>query len=345
MTGVSSTVAAEQCVNAGLTPPPTTASCNRFPCPATTVAWRVSPWGPCVPSNASSTALPCGDGVQTRGVQCVLASAQAVGVSGSGDVVVDGACVTPGSTAPARQQECSAGPCGCSSVSDCTTRGEHFVCGDDGECVCEEGWSGSDCGIVLLQPMGAADCSSTAVVDVNGTCCDSVIDSVTGLCCDSGVVDGNGRCCPSGATVDACGVCDGDGVAVDVAGVCCSRALAPSGLCCDGPLDSCGVCDGTNDCDAVLSLSLVAGINLSASDIAAAIGVADSAVVIVSSSAGSDNGSTVGASVGPSHCGFKLVLLWLLCCGPFDVSSELRSGAMVAGGRRRGHLEHWSESC
>ena len=212
---------------------------------------------------------------------------------GSGDVVADDACApTPGSSAPVRMQECSAGPCGCRNVLDCASRGAHFVCGGDGECVCEDGWSGSDCSVVLLQPVGTT-CSSTAVVDVNGTCCDSAIDSVTGVCCGSGgVVDGNGRCCSG--TVDACGVCGGDGVVMDVSGVCCSHALAPSGLCCDGSLDSCGVCDGTNDCDALLSLSLPAGLNVSAADIAATIGVPIGTVVIVSTStSGGGSGSTV----------------------------------------------------
>ena len=293
VTGTSTAVATEQCVSAGLVPPQTTASCNRFPCPAVTVSWRVGQWGPCMHSNTSSTVLQCGVGVQTRSVECALAS-RGSGDGTTGGVVVDGACMAPGSTAPVREQECFAGACGCETASDCASRGTHFTCGDDGDCACEEGWSGSDCDVLLLLPVGA-DCSSTAVVDVNGTCCDSVIDSVTGLCCGSGgVVDGDGRCCPDGGTVDACGVCGGDGLVLDVAGACCSHALAPSGLCCDGSLDSCGVCDGTNECDAVLSLSIPAGVDITASDIAAAIGVVDSAVVINISSS---SGSTVGVGV------------------------------------------------
>ena len=168
------------------------------------------------------------------------------------------------------------------------------MCGDDGECVCGEGWGGSDCEALLLSPVGM-NCSATAVVDVNGTCCDGAIDSVTGLCCGDGAgVDGDGRCCAVGVDVDACGVCGGDGLVVDVSGVCCSHALAPSGLCCDGSLDSCGVCDGTNDCEAVVTLTVPSTVNASTFEMAAAIGVPNTAVNIVSV-AGS--GSTVRAEL------------------------------------------------
>ena len=217
--------------------------------------------------------------------------------SGSGDVVADSACATPGSTAPVRMQDCSAGPCGCRSGADCATMGAHFVCGGNGVCVCDVGWSGSKCGVVLLQPVGTNCASATAVVDVNGTCCDGAVDSVTGVCCgDGGAVDADGRCCSAGVPVDACGVCGGNGVVMDVSGVCCSHALAPSGLCCEGSLDSCGVCDGTNNCAAEVSFSLPAGANVSTSDIAAAIGVPRAAVVLVSIPAGGGIGSTVGAA-------------------------------------------------
>ena len=183
--------------------------------------------------------------------------------------------------------------------------------------MCDAGWSGSKCGVVLLQPVGTNCVSATAVVDVNGTCCDGAIDSVTGACCGAGgAVDGDGRCCAAGVHVDACGVCGGDGVVMDVSGVCCSHALAPSGLCCDGSLDSCGVCDGTNDCEAEVSFSIPAGTNLSTPDIAAAIGAPSAAVVIVSiAPSGGVGSSTVGASADPVATHWAVVTVTLMLIG------------------------------
>ena len=147
---------------------------------------------------------------------------------------------------------------------------------DQRSCVCHDGWGGADCSVSLLQPDDVAGaCSSTAIVDTNGVCCDvgAAIDSVTGVCCGDGVeVDGAGRCCNVGETVDACGVCGGDGVVVDVSGVCCSRALAPSGECCEGWVDSCGVCSGTNSCEAVVTFPLPPNANASAASVASALG-------------------------------------------------------------------------
>ena len=80
-----------------------------------------------------------------------------------------------------------------------------------------------------------------------------------------------------GVGVDACGVCGGDGVVVDVSGVCCSWPLSPSGVCCEGMLDSCGVCGGTNDCDAVVTVSLPSSAN--ASSVAGALGLSAGSVV------------------------------------------------------------------
>ena len=227
-------------------------------------------WGPCLAVN-SSTALQCGHGVQTRRVDCRLARNDSV-------VLSNDVCLSVLTTSPATQQSCSAGACGCVVSADCRDLAGHHVCSSRGVCVCEAGWVGSRCDVIELISSGA-NCSSTAIVDVNGMCCESshAIDSVTGVCCSGAVTDGNGRCCDADATVDACGVCGGDGVAVDVLGVCCSWPLSPSGMCCNGTLDSCGVCGGTNDCVAVVTVLLP--VNATASSIATILGLPLSAIV------------------------------------------------------------------
>ena len=225
----------------------------------------------------TTTVLQCGYGVQARSLQCVLASTTE---SGNDTVVGDDACAGADGLTPTRQQLCTAGPCHCNTSAECTTAlGPYFVCGANGTCECDAGRAGADCSALLLLPIGA-NCSSTAVVDVNGTCCDgdSAIDTVTGTCCGGGVaVDGNGRCCAAGETVDACGVCGGNGTVVDILGQCCASPLAPSGLCCDGWLDSCGVCGGTNNCDVEVTFSVPADAN--SSSVASAIGVPSSVIV------------------------------------------------------------------
>ena len=266
-------MSSQECADAGIAPPSTTAPCNRFPCPSDVVVWRVGEWGPCVQANTSAV-LQCGVGIQRRDVSCVTAS--------GGGTVSSGACASLAHSVavPSSQQPCNVGACGCSSSSDCSGLGDHLVCSNSsGRCTCEDGWGGAQCDVVALQSVGS-NCSSTAIVDVNGTCCESgsAIDSVTGLCCDVGAVtDGSGRCCDGGVGVDACGVCGGDGVVVDVSGVCCSWPLSPSGVCCEGVLDSCGVCGGTNDCDAVVTVSLPSSAN--ASSVAGALGLSASSIV------------------------------------------------------------------
>ena len=286
VSGTTTVVPSQACEDAQLTPPSSSAPCNRFPCPSVAVVWVVGDWGQCV--NASTSAvLPCGRGVQVRSVECRVGS-------GDGHVVDDAACRSSLSTAlvPSRQQQCDAGRCSCTTTAQCTLSGAHFVCNDEiaGECVCDGGWGGADCSVPLLlqqqQSSNASSvstaCSAQAVVAADGACCEppSVIDGVTGLCCGSGAVtDGSGRCCPAGVAVDACGVCGGDGIVVDVSGVCCNNALSPSGLCCGSgvPWDSCGVCGGTNNCDATVVFTLPAGAN--ASSLASAMGVPASAIV------------------------------------------------------------------
>ena len=166
---------------------------------------------------STSAVLQCGVGIQRRDVSCVTAS--------GGDVVSDLACESLSVAVPSSEQPCNVGACGCSGSSDCSGLGDHHVCSNSSaQCTCEDGWGGAQCDVVALQSVDG-DCSSTAIVDVNGTCCESgrAIDSVTGLCCDVGAVtDESGRCCDGGVVVDACGVCGGDGVVVDVSGVCCA---------------------------------------------------------------------------------------------------------------------------
>ncbi len=75
----------------------------------------------------------------------------------------------------------------------------HGNCGADGVCSCLDGWGGSFC--------EAPPSCASAVVDANGTCCNSTLRDVGGACCAAGAggLDPEGYCCPG--PLDACGRC------------------------------------------------------------------------------------------------------------------------------------------
>ena len=249
--------------------------------------WSVGEWSSCR-NPSTSAALQCGYGVRERVVECRLANSLAR-EAGVGVVLSDEVCTAAAlalSDSPARQERCDADPCRCTTTSDCSSLGDRYICGSQGTCVCSSGWGGANCSVILLQPIGGS-CSPTAVIDISGFCCDAAaIDVFTGACCSGGAsTDALGRCCNT--FVDACGVCGGNGVIVDVTGMCCSQALAPSGLCCNLPIDSCGVCGGTNNCDAVVTMTLPMDANMTS--FATAIGIPPSSIAnftVLPSSAG-----------------------------------------------------------
>ncbi|KAJ7552077.1 hypothetical protein O6H91_06G040900 [Diphasiastrum complanatum] len=121
---------------------------------------------------------------------------------------------------------------------NCTGNG---VC-MNGTCSCSNEWDGKYCdrpkacqgsavGYLQDQKIG---CCPYSAVDVEQRCCLNV----------SAVLDVDGKCCESGI-LDSCGICDGLAISVDVQNECCATVRDEKGICCQsGLLDGCHVCDG-----------------------------------------------------------------------------------------------------
>ena len=300
-------VADAECVGAGKARPPVTKPCNQTPCPSTLRRWSTSPWGVCQQVSAGDQLGGGGSGSgdcdrlgsQQRDVVCMSAVGVAVDVrecqggASSGGGVED---------MPVAVRDCELDTSRCACVSDADCGYENSLCersSGRARCVCQSGWGGPDCSIVVVETSSTGERCDGGVFDASGECCRGVVDGVSGVCCGVGATtDQDGRCCVSGV-VDACGVCDGAGVAVDVVGVCCSTPLPPSGVCCvSGMIDSCGVCGGTNSCNASVSVtlsgswvSLVGLSSVNASRVAGTLGVSVSAIVHFSVSSSSSSGS------------------------------------------------------
>ena len=197
-------------------------ACNTAPCE--TYSWIISEWGKCDKE--------CGGGQRTRNVTCANAR---------GEDANQEECTKAGLKKPTNVETCNSKPCDFCNRNSCLGRGECR----DGQCFCEDGYSGRNCEI-------APACNSS-VVDSNLACCPSGFVDITGACCPKkSRLDGDGKCCSQ--EVDVCGKCGGSALLTDMHGDCCS-AVDANGICCpSGIVDECGVCDGVGkSCDIALT--------------------------------------------------------------------------------------------